>query len=167
MTSKIYWINEDRIGRFLIGSMARPRGNDWLEDQIKGLKLNKVDCLVSLLEKSEERELGLELESQTCGGLGIEFINHPIRDVDLPDSKDDFIKLVNSLTDRISQEKKVVIHCRMGIGRSSMLIAAIMLRLGYKGREVFDIIGKHRQLEVPDTEEQKNWILSIENDIKR
>jgi len=42
MISKIHWINEDKIGEKLIGTMARPRGNDWLNDEIKGLKFRDV-----------------------------------------------------------------------------------------------------------------------------
>ena len=56
-----------------------------------------------------------------------------------------------------------MVHCRMGIGRASLLAAGIMIKLGIKGEEVFDKISQYRKLKVPDTDEQKNWILSIEN----
>ena len=47
-TSKIYWINETIISENRMGTMARPRGNDWLADEIKGLKIQKVNCLIAL-----------------------------------------------------------------------------------------------------------------------
>ena len=166
MISKIHWINEERIGEKLIGIMARPRGNDWLDDEIKLLKSREIDCLVSLLEKSEEWELGIQEEEEICKKWGIEFISFPIEDVSIPKNEIEFISLAESLGNRIYENKKVVIHCRMGIGRSSILVAAIMIRLGYEGKDVFEIIGKYRNLKVPDTEEQKNWILSRENALK-
>lgn len=35
-----------------------------------------------------------------------------------------------------------------------------------KTNDIFEIIGHYRNLKVPDTEEQKNWILSIEKKLK-
>jgi len=165
--SKIYWINDERIGEKRIGTMARPRGNDWLDDEIKGLKIKEVDCVVSLLEKSEEFELGLQSEAEICAKWGVEFINFPIQDVTTPKNENEFIQLANKLVDRIKADKKVVIHCRMGIGRSSILAAAVMIKLGCEGKDIFEIISEYRKLEVPDTDEQKKWILSIEEKLKK
>ena len=165
--SEIYWINEEKIGENIIGTMVRPRGNDWLDDEIKWLKIREIDCLVSLLENSEEWDLGLESEREVCTHWGIEFFSFPIKDVNTPTNENEFIQLTNELANRIRENKKVVIHCRMGIGRASILAAAIMIKLGFEVKEVFDIIGKHRKLNVPDTEEQKDWVLSIEEQLKK
>ena len=162
MNSEIYWINEDKIGDQRIGTMARPRGDDWLADEINHLKNHKVDCLVSLLDPSEMEELGLGEEKSLCEKHDIEFINFPIEDVTTPKNERAFLDLVEQLTSRVLSAKKTVIHCRMGIGRSSILAAAIMIKLGYAGKDVFDIIEIYRGLEVPDTEEQRDWILGIE-----
>lgn len=167
MRSKIYWINTGQLSGDRMGTMARPRGDDWLEDEVKNLQSQKVDCLISLLESSEEWELGLVKEGEVCMREGIEFINFPIKDVSLPNDEDNFIKLVELLADKIKQNEKVVVHCRMGIGRSSMLVAAVMIRMGYKASETFDIIGEFRKLKVPDTEEQKEWVLSLDDKLSR
>ena len=167
MKTDIHWINDEQIGEKRIGTMARPRGNDWLDDEIKWLKIREIDCLVSLLEQSEEWELGLEDEGSICTKWGIEYINFPIRDVTTPKNENEFIQLANQLAIRIKDNKRVVIHCRMGIGRSSILAAATMINLGLSGENIFEIIGKYRKLKVPDTEEQKEWILSIEEKLKK
>ena len=166
MTSTIYWINDDQLGEQRLGTMARPRGNDWLEDEIRGLKFKAVDYVVSLLEKSEEWELGIEREEELCAKWGIEFIRFPIQDVTTPKNADTFIALASKLAQQISQGKKMVIHCRMGIGRSSMLAAAIMIKLGCAAEDVFDTIRTYRKMEVPDTKEQKDWVLSIADQLK-
>ena len=50
------------------GIMPRPRGNDWLEDEIKQLRLNGVNTIISLLESEEILALGLAcLASHTSG----------------------------------------------------------------------------------------------------
>lgn len=166
MISNIHWINDEKIGEKKIGTMARPRGNDWLEDEIKWLKIREVNCLVSLLEKSEEWELGLQDEKEICEKHGIQFISFPIRDVTTPKNEDEFIRLAKELANQISQNKKVVIHCHMGIGRASILAAATMINLGLDGKGIFETIGEYRKLKVPDTDEQKEWVLSIEDKLK-
>ncbi len=163
MISNIHWINDAQVGEKRIGIMARPRANDWLDDEIKSLKTRRIDCLVSLLEKSEEWELGLQDEKEVCKKWGIEFVNFPIKDVNVPLNDFDFIRLAKELAIKVKKKQKIVIHCRMGIGRASILAAAIMIILGCKGQDVFEKIGKYRKLKVPDTEKQKDWILSIED----
>ena len=143
--------------------MARPRGNDWLEDEIKWMKIKGVDILVSLLEFSESNKLGLKNEEIICKTQGIEFINFPIRDVQTPNNENDFCELANQLTHKIKGGKSVVIHCRMGIGRASILAAGILLKFGFTATNVFDIISKYRKLKVPDTDEQRKWLISMES----
>lgn len=167
MKSEVHWIYDEKIGANKIGIMARPRGNDWLDDEIKWLKIKDVAYLVSLLENSEEWALGLQMEQEICKTYGIDFINFPIKDVNTPKNENEFIKLVVNLADYINQNKKIVIHCRMGIGRASILAAAIMINLGCKGELVFETISKYRKLKVPDTDGQKDWILSIKEKIKK
>ena len=48
MLTEIYWIRLDQPGA--IGVMPRPRGGDWLEDEIANLCRLGVTTLVSLLE---------------------------------------------------------------------------------------------------------------------
>ena len=165
MISTIYWINEKEVGDKMLGIMPRPRGNDWLEDEIKWLKIREVDCLVSLLESSEIHELELEKEAELCQINNIQFINFPIKDVNVPSEKEYFIKLVGRLNEYLNDSKKIVIHCRMGIGRASVLASAILIKRGINAEDVFKIISTHRELEVPDTEEQRKWVLNLEKDL--
>ena len=46
--------------------MSRPRGGDWLEDEIKSLGTQKVDVIVSLLTQEEVLELELTAEGELC-----------------------------------------------------------------------------------------------------
>lgn len=166
MTSNIYWINHPNLKQNSIGTMARPRGGDWLEDEIRWLKIKKVDCLVSLLESSEIWELELQKEKELCEKYDIEFINFPIKDIHIPKEENNFIELAKQLASKIAIKKNVVVHCRMGIGRSSILVASIMICLGFDKNTVFNIIEKYRKLSVPDTKEQKEWILKIGEKLK-
>ena len=65
------------------GSLAivvRPRGGDWLDDDVRQFLDRGIQVVVSLLCDSERGELGLEEEAAACSRHGIEFIS---RDLDL------------------------------------------------------------------------------------
>jgi protein-tyrosine phosphatase len=140
--------------------MARPRGNEWLKDEIVNIKKQNVDLLVSLLERDEILELGLQNEDAICKSTDIEFINFPIVDRNIPKAGDKIDWLINQLTAKIDSGLSIVIHCRMGIGRSAILAASILLQKGFKADDVIAEICKIRGLKVPDTDEQLKWLRS-------
>lgn len=136
--------------------MARPRGGDWLEEEITHLKKNKVHLVVSLLERFEIYELKLEEEEQLCKARDIGYINFPIADRDIPRQSID--KLIGSLIEKIDNGCSIVIHCRMGIGRSSIIAAAVLLRYKLKVQNIIETICSIRGLKVPDTDAQLLWL---------
>lgn len=69
MLAEIYWSTD------FLATMPRPRGNDWLEDEIVSYKKSGVDVVVSLLERSEIYELEIEKEEFWCSGEGIIFLS--------------------------------------------------------------------------------------------
>ena len=142
--------------------MPRPRGNDWLEDEIKRLKQIGIQTVVSLLEKDEVQELGLRTEETACNANGLHFICSPIRDRDVPRDAVAVNQLVRELINRIGDGEKLVVHCRMGIGRAAIIAGAVLLQYGYTTPQLIDKISKARELKVPDTQEQINWLKSIE-----
>ncbi|RAI99851.1 dual specificity protein phosphatase-like protein [Chitinophaga skermanii] len=154
MPTKIYWIHSF-TNDAKIGIMPRPRGGDWLEDEIVFLKRQKVTLLVSLLEVNEIMELGLKDEEALCIKYGIKFIHFPIVDRSTPVNANGFIQ---KLFDSINDGANIVIHCRMGIGRSSIIAGAVLTIEGYNADEILERIGKVRGLSVPDTEAQVVWL---------
>ena len=160
MYSKIYWIDNNFSnlpGK--IGTMGRPRGEDWLEDEVKNFSIRGVDIMVSLLEKDEIYELGLQEEGRFCEAYGIRFVHFPVPDRDIPE--DPFIakSLVEELVSAIHLGKKVVVHCRIGVGRSSMIAAGVLKKLGID--EPFERISQARGLKVPDTKAQMDWVEEV------
>ena len=155
---RIYWTNNLDPGN--LGLMARPRGNDWLFDELRTLKTYGTDTLVSLLEQNEEAELGLQNERSICDELSIKFISFPIKDRSVPASKQEFLALAEQLSTELARGRKIVIHCRMGIGRTGMLAAGVLIQHGYHSNSVFQFLSNLRTITVPDTEEQVDWVKS-------
>lgn len=161
---RIYWINE--FGKGNLGMMARPRGNEWLENEVLKLKLQEVDIVVSLLERHEEKELEITGEQGLCEKHNIEFIHFPIQDRGVPDNFKAFLNLVSTLDQRIKEDKRIAIHSGMGIGRTSLVSAGVLLKNGESAENVFKLLSEKRTLNVPDTVEQIDWIKDLEGSIK-
>ena len=67
--TQLYWITGPWAGRLAIS--ARPRGGDWLEDEISAWQRAGVDTVVSLLTIDEERDLALEREALASRAAGM------------------------------------------------------------------------------------------------
>ncbi|KRQ92759.1 hypothetical protein CQ12_26635 [Bradyrhizobium jicamae] len=145
-------------GRLAI--MARPRVDDWLEVDITGWKASGVDLVVSLLEQEEVSELGLQRESELCRASGIEFISFPIPDRGVPDAQK-ALDMARSIADGIAGGRSIAVHCRAGIGRSSIVAACAMICSGIEAEEALALIKVARGVVVPDTEQQRDWVTAF------
>jgi protein-tyrosine phosphatase len=161
MPTNIYWLHSFDNGAKL-GIMARPRGGDWLEGEVAHLKNSKVAILVSLLESDEIFELELDLEKDLCLSQEVNYLSFPIHDRSIPKSRRQTDQLIDMLSRNLDEGHTTVIHCRMGIGRSSIIAAAILLTYGFKTSEIIERINYIRGLKVPDTDEQLAWLIARE-----
>lgn len=156
MRAEIYWIEEAPLSKLAI--MPRPRGGDWLADEIESLRDQGVDTLVSLLVRDEVQELGLCEEAQLCTQHNIEFYSCPIPDRQRPQSSSEIEHLIESLDAAMKAGKAVAIHCRMGLGRSAIITAALLVLRGLLPDDALAKIATARGQDVPDTEEQVEWL---------
>src|SRR5215472_12911861 len=150
-----FWI--DTSAKLRLAIVPRPRGGDWLRDEIDQLKREGIDILVSLLTPEESGELGLEEEAAACNAAGIDYRNFPIPDRQTPESVQVFLAFARSLYEEARTGRSVAAHCRGCIGRSSVLLATIMRLDGFSAEEAFDRISRARGTNVPDTDEQAAW----------
>jgi len=125
---------------------------------VRLLRRAGVDVVVSALTQAEAAELGLADEGQCCQNNGLEFLAFPIEDRSVPPSLDEFCALLNSLTDHLRNGKAVAVHCRAGIGRSSMIVASTLIRNGVSVDSAFTAIREARGCSVPDVLEQRQWV---------
>jgi hypothetical protein len=58
-----------RVGTGRLSTMAKPRGGDWLDDEMRALAGAGVTALVSLLTEEEARELDLVREAEAASVL--------------------------------------------------------------------------------------------------
>jgi protein-tyrosine phosphatase len=114
-----------------------------------------------MLTPAEEVELDLQNEPQYCADLGLRFHRHPVRDRGIPlqPGFDDFIA---TLLPNLTQPGFIAIHCRAGIGRSSVMAAAFLCRLGLSSSDALTLISNARGFDVPDTDDQLDFISSLD-----
>jgi hypothetical protein len=110
MKATIYPINAAAPNRVAI--VARPRGGDWLRDEVSALSTEGIDVLVSMLTEEESIELGLESESEDCEAVAIKFVNLPIPDRSVPSDADDFLRSVERLAEMVRDGRSLAVHCR-------------------------------------------------------
>jgi len=157
--ARLHWIEAPAAGRLAI--MARPRANDWLEDDIADWRRSGLHEIVSLLDSSEVTELGLQDEAQLCRSAGLEFLSFPIPDRGLPESLRGATELSERIANSISMGRSVAIHCRAGIGRSSLVAACALICVGVDGDKALALVKTARGVPVPDTDEQREWVLTF------
>jgi len=148
----------ERAGPGRLATMARPRGGDWLADEMAGLRTQGVDALVCALTDSELVELRLTAEPELARQAGLTYISFPIPDRDAPAADAPVTDLVADLEAHMAAGQFVVVHCRAGIGRSSLLAAAVMVREGLGPDDAWERISAARGFPVPDTEAQAIWL---------
>ena len=156
--SRLYWIEMAMPGR--IATAARPRAGDWLESEVVDWKACGLDVVVSLLEREEVSELGLHREAELCRANGIEFISFPIPDRGVPEVRQ-ALQIARSIAGGVADGRSIAVHCRAGIGRSSMIAACAMICSGIEPRAALALIKDARGLDVPDTDEQRGWIIAF------
>ena len=156
MLSEFYWIEAPGVPR--LATMARPRAGDWLEDEVAHWARSGVGMVVSLLAPDEIDDLQLGMEAALCRRSGIEYRSFPIPDRGVPDDAGAARCFAAEIADT---GKTIAIHCRAGIGRASIMAALVLIWRGMGAEAALHAIEKVRGLPIPDTEEQRAWVLTF------
>jgi protein-tyrosine phosphatase len=152
MIARAYWITSQ------LAIVPRPQGDDLLDAEMSALKEAGIDVVVSMLQKDEARKAGLEQEASSAQGRGLQFINFPVPDRGVPLDTSSFIEFLKDLEDLLAQGRRVGVHCRASIGRSSVTSASLLIRSGVPLETAWLQISVARDCLVPDTEEQRDWV---------
>ena len=155
----LYWIDGPWTGKLAI--FAHPRGGESLLNEIRALKEEGLEVIVSLLTKEEDEEINLLEEREVCEELELQFIQFPINDVSVPASSAATLELVNRLDEFLSKGRNVGIHCRAGVGRSGMIAAGLLMMRGLSPEKALEQVSNARGVIVPQTDEQREWLVEF------
>src|SRR5690348_16390546 len=156
MKPELFWIPGPWSGRLAVAT--RPRGGDWLEDEISGWRKAGLDVVVSLLEEDETEQLELSDEGAVAKSNGVRFVSFPIPDRGVPASTREALQLFSTIATALEEGKNVAVHCRQGIGRSGLIAAGVLLRSGLAVEKAIEVVSAARGETVPETSTQLQWI---------
>ena len=156
MGTELHWADGPWPGRLALA--ARPRGGDWLADEIANWHRSGVDTVLSLLSPDEEQILGLANEADMVKAQNMDFISLPIPDRQVPSSETEVATALERLNVKLSAGKNVVVHCRQGVGRTGLIAACLLVTKGLNPSAAVDSISAARGVAVPETREQRQWI---------
>ena len=152
MIARPYWITTQ------LAIVPRPRGGACLDDEMLALRKAGIDVVVSMLEKEEARELGLALEAVSATRANLQFVNFPIPDRSTPIDLRAFEEFLKDVENLLASGRRVGVHCRACIGRSSVTVASLLIRSGMPSERTWRQVAISRGCLVPDTEEQRDWV---------
>ncbi len=153
----IFWIKGNPPASLAV--VLCPPGDGQLEAELVAMKEGGVETLVSLLSEDEVFWLGLAEEGRLAKKLGLQFLSHPIPDAHVPPDPAAFRNFVSGLANRLRDGEQLGVHCRGSIGRSTVTAACALIHLGWQPKAALKAIQAARGCPVPDTGEQKEWIL--------
>jgi protein-tyrosine phosphatase len=156
LEASIFRVPLDGAGTLAI--TPRPRGGDWLGDDIEALAAGGVDILVSLLTAEEEIELGLQAEPAVCAAHGVEFVSSPLPDRGAPADTRGFVEHVRRLVMALRAGKSVAVHCRQSVGRAGLLATSVAVALGLTVESAIERVSAARGVQVPETVAQHDWL---------
>jgi protein-tyrosine phosphatase len=156
MSNDLHWVKGPWRGKLALA--ARPRGGDWLQDELASWKLAGVDIVVSLLTPDEEHELQLQDEGRDAKAQGMTFLSLPIRDRQVPDSESTLNSTLQLMDEALSSGKNVLVHCRQGIGRTGLIAASLLINKGWEPEAAVESLSAIRGVAIPETPEQRRWI---------
>ena len=159
MVPKVYPVSGPWSGKLLLAS--RPRGGDWLEEEVEAWRRYGVDTVVSLLTTEEERELDLLREGAEARRRDLAFVSYPIPDRGVPSEAMTFVQLLERIQGDLQQGKNVLVHCRQGIGRTGLIAASLLVRDGVGPERAIEHVSAIRGVHVPETVEQEGCIYGV------
>lgn len=153
--AEVFEIESPYAGRLAV--CMRPRGGMWLADDIRRLRSDGWDVLVSALMPGEVTELHLGAAPRLCGEHGVEYFPFPIGNLQVPPD-DHAATHFDLLRGHLAAGRNVAAHCHGSIGRSPLIVASLLVIAGVDVDEAWSRIRNVRGEQVPDTYEQRDWI---------
>ena len=131
MGTALHWVNGPWLGKLALAS--RPRGGEWLDDEMASWQRDGIDMVLSLLTPEEEQALDLAAEAGVT-------------------------TVVERAGSALSSGKNIAVHCRQGIGRTGLIAACLLISRGVDPEAAVARLSAARGVPVPETPEQRQWI---------
>jgi len=140
-----------------LGVCSRPRTGTWLDDDIRALRREGFDTLISAITSEELARLFLERVPEVCARHGVDWIHFPVGNLQAP-LLEAAMPAVESWARLLDAGRSVAVHCWGSVGRSPTLAASLLVARGVDAATAWERVQAARGREVPDTLEQRLWV---------
>ena len=135
---------------------SRPRAGWFLEDDVRALRSEGFQLLVSALTAEEIVRSELERVPALCEAAGVEFAHFPVGNLQVASAELAHPHLI-AWHERLRRGDSVAIHCWASVGRGPTLAAALLVVGGVEPARAWEELETARGRQVPDTNEQRAW----------
>lgn len=166
---EVGWIAEpfDRLGITMApGKRASSlSGAPWRRDlELDLLRLryfHRVDTLVCLLPDAEMEALGIRRYEERARAHGMEVLRLPIPDGRTPSDAVAVRSLVRAVRARLEAGRRVVVHCRGGLGRAGTISGCVLVGSGVAPEAALELLVRARGPSCPENEAQRAFVRSF------
>jgi ADP-ribosyl-[dinitrogen reductase] hydrolase len=165
------FVNELSVGQGVLGLTFCPGkqdtgmdGTQWHRDlhaDLQALAEWGAIHVVSIIQHDELEILGVPQLGVEVRARGMHWHHLPVLDQSIP-NRDNFPQLWVNLTKVLQSElavgKKVVFHCRGGLGRTGLVAALLLMDLGSSARDAIAAVQAARSPRAIETREQEEYV---------
>ncbi|WP_394330728.1 dual specificity protein phosphatase family protein [Cytophaga hutchinsonii] len=157
---RIDFIKSDKIDAHSLALTILPGRKDYsrdLSEDLKEIKEQQIDCVVSLITKDEMDMYGVPELLDVYKKQGVECLHVPVIDQKIPVKAE--IERINAFINaQQKKHKKVLIHCVGGLGRSGLVAACYLKSLGYPSDDAIKIVREARSSRAIESTEQEKFV---------
>lgn len=158
-----YWIIP---GHFAAGEYPGAPTRDGAVPKLRSLLGAGIDCFIDLTESAEGLKPYAEIADEEAARVGVAVVHerHPIRDVSIPRSATEMVRVLDAIDTALIDGRTVYVHCRGGTGRTGTVIGCWLVRWNSSGEEALDQVGEWRNTMAkqparsPETSEQRAYV---------
>ncbi len=140
-------------------------GGYWQRDLDKDIQIIQqwqTDTVITLMEAHEFEELGVPQFVQVMNSQPFEWLHLPIPDMNPPSSdfKDAWMKAGPTIHQKLQRGKRILLHCRGGLGRTGLLAAQILIESGMLATQAIQRVRAARDRTI-ETFGQEEYLLKL------
>jgi ADP-ribosyl-[dinitrogen reductase] hydrolase len=133
-----------------------------LDTDIGAIQVWGADTVITLIEDHEFALLCVTHLGEAVRRQGMDWLHLPIRDVDVPDQRFEsaWQSLGCEVHEKLDAGKRILIHCRGGLGRTGLVAGLILVERGYEPTTAIQTIRAARPHAI-ETRAQERYVLNV------